>query len=120
MKQLIRCERFLRMNLMVVRAALCSNLDSDEDIRMSESDCEESVDNCYRGALQERSSEFRHFRSPPKSPDINIIDYILDALQRAVQKRSPPLLTPNDLLTALQDSWCARTTSDIKRIHATS
>ncbi|GFS52395.1 hypothetical protein TNCV_4850991 [Trichonephila clavipes] len=29
---------FLRMNRMVV----CSNLDSDEDIKLSESDCEES------------------------------------------------------------------------------
>ncbi|GFV23496.1 transposable element Tcb2 transposase [Trichonephila clavipes] len=56
--------------------------------------------------LQEHSSEFRHFRWPPKSPNIYIIEYIWDALQRAVQKRSPPPLTPIDLWTALQDSWC--------------
>ncbi|GFX74145.1 transposable element tcb2 transposase [Trichonephila clavipes] len=55
--------------------------------------------------LQKHSSEFRHFCWPPKSPDMNIIEYIWDALQRAVQKRSPLTLTP-DLWTALQDSWC--------------
>ncbi|GFV90751.1 HTH_Tnp_Tc3_1 domain-containing protein [Trichonephila clavipes] len=54
--------------------------------------------------LQKHPSEFRGFRRPPKSPDINIIEHILDALQRAVQKRSPPPLTPTDLWTALQDS----------------
>ncbi|GFX91094.1 transposable element tcb2 transposase [Trichonephila clavipes] len=58
--------------------------------------------------LQKHSSEFRHFRWPPKSPDINIIEYIWDALQHAVQKRSPPNppLTLIDLWTARQDSWC--------------
>ncbi|GFU83578.1 transposable element Tcb2 transposase [Trichonephila clavipes] len=47
--------------------------------------------------LQEHSSEFRHFRWPPKSPDMNIIQCIWNALQRAVQKRSPTPLTPTDL-----------------------
>ncbi|GFV19082.1 transposable element tcb2 transposase [Trichonephila clavipes] len=56
--------------------------------------------------LQEHSSEFRHFRWLPKSPDTNIIEPIWDTLQWAVQKRSPPPLTPADLWTALQDSWC--------------
>ncbi|GFQ89595.1 transposable element Tcb2 transposase [Trichonephila clavata] len=42
--------------------------------------------------LQEQSSEFRLFRWSPKSPEMNIIEYIWDALQRAVQKRSPSLL----------------------------
>ncbi|GFX86723.1 HTH_Tnp_Tc3_1 domain-containing protein [Trichonephila clavipes] len=42
--------------------------------------------------LQEHSSEFRHFRWPSKSPDMNIIEYIWDALQHALQRRSPPLL----------------------------
>ncbi|GFX30211.1 transposable element tcb2 transposase [Trichonephila clavipes] len=51
------------------------------------------------------SSEFRHFRWPPKSPDMNIIEHI-DSLQRAIQKSSPPSLTLADLWTALQDSWC--------------
>ncbi|GFW59530.1 transposable element Tcb2 transposase [Trichonephila clavipes] len=37
--------------------------------------------------LQEHSSEFRHFRWPPNSPDVNIIEYIWDALQCAVQRR---------------------------------
>ncbi|GFW68769.1 transposable element tcb2 transposase [Trichonephila clavipes] len=37
---------------------------------------------------------------------MNIIEYIWDAVQRAVQKRSPSPLTPTDLWTALQDSWC--------------
>ncbi|GFU36868.1 hypothetical protein TNCV_3580761 [Trichonephila clavipes] len=31
---------------------------------------------------------------------------IKDSLQGAVQKRSPPPLTPTNLWTALQDSWC--------------
>ncbi|GFV90335.1 transposable element Tcb2 transposase [Trichonephila clavipes] len=53
--------------------------------------------------LQEHSFEFRHFRRPPKSPGMNIVEYIWDALQHAVQKRSPPGLIPTDLWTALQD-----------------
>ncbi|GFX51986.1 transposable element tcb2 transposase [Trichonephila clavipes] len=56
--------------------------------------------------LQVHSSEFRHNRWPPKFSDMNIIEYIWDALQRAVQKRSSSPLTPTDLWTALQDSWC--------------
>ncbi|GFX24975.1 transposable element tcb2 transposase [Trichonephila clavipes] len=52
------------------------------------------------------SAEFRHFHWPPKSLDMNIFEYTWNALQPAVQKRSPPLLTPTDLWTALQDSWC--------------
>ncbi|GFT81536.1 transposable element tcb2 transposase [Trichonephila clavipes] len=54
--------------------------------------------------LQEHSSEFRLSHCPPKFPDMNIIQYICDALQRAVKKRSPPLLTATDLWTVLQDS----------------
>ncbi|GBO27968.1 hypothetical protein AVEN_201141-1 [Araneus ventricosus] len=38
--------------------------------------------------------------------DMNIIEPIWDALQCAVQKRSPPPYTPMDLWTVLQDSWC--------------
>ncbi|PRD32933.1 UNVERIFIED_CONTAM: Transposable element Tcb2 transposase [Trichonephila clavipes] len=56
--------------------------------------------------LQEPFSELRHFLWPPKSPDRNIIEHILNALQRTVQKRSPSHLTPTDLCTALQDLWC--------------
>ncbi|GBO20062.1 hypothetical protein AVEN_159804-1 [Araneus ventricosus] len=56
--------------------------------------------------LQEHSSDFRHFHWPPKSPEMNIIEGIQDALLHAVEKRSPPPRTPVDLLTALQDSWC--------------
>ncbi|GBN39395.1 hypothetical protein AVEN_154332-1 [Araneus ventricosus] len=56
--------------------------------------------------LQEHSSDFRHFHCPPKSPEMNIIEDIRDALLHAVEKRSPPPRTPMDLLTALQDSWC--------------
>ncbi|GBM27770.1 hypothetical protein AVEN_183073-1 [Araneus ventricosus] len=56
--------------------------------------------------LQEHSSDFRHFYWPPKSPKMNIIEDIRDALLHAVEKISPPLRTPMDLLTALQDSWC--------------
>jgi transposase len=57
--------------------------------------------------LQEHSSEFELLRWPPKSPDMNIIEHIWDALQRAVQHRSPSPRTPSQLWTALQDSWCA-------------
>ncbi|GFV50119.1 transposable element Tcb2 transposase [Trichonephila clavipes] len=39
----------------------------------------------------------RHFRWPPKSPNMNVIECIWDALQRATQKRSPSRLTPTDL-----------------------
>ncbi|GBM11595.1 hypothetical protein AVEN_180145-1 [Araneus ventricosus] len=56
--------------------------------------------------LQEHSSDFRHFHWPPKSPEMNIIEDIRDALLHAVEKRSPPPRTSMDLLTALQDSWC--------------
>ena len=37
---------------------------------------------------------------------MNIIEHIWDALQRAVQKRSPPPRTLTDLYTVLQDAWC--------------
>ena len=56
--------------------------------------------------LQKHSSDFIHFLWPPKSPDMNIIEHIWDALQCAVQKRSPPPLTPTHLWTALHDSQC--------------
>ncbi|GBN85236.1 hypothetical protein AVEN_169819-1 [Araneus ventricosus] len=56
--------------------------------------------------LQKHSSDFRHFHRPPKSPEMNIIEDIRDALLHAVVKRYPPTRTPMDLLTALQDSWC--------------
>ncbi|GBO30502.1 hypothetical protein AVEN_255017-1 [Araneus ventricosus] len=52
--------------------------------------------------LQEHSSDF-HW--PPKSPEMNIIEDIRDALLHAVEKSSPPPRTPMDLLTALMDSW---------------
>ncbi|GBN25941.1 hypothetical protein AVEN_273342-1 [Araneus ventricosus] len=48
----------------------------------------------------------RHFHWPPKSPEMNIIEDIRDALLHAVEKRSPPPRTPMDSLTALQGSWC--------------
>lgn len=36
----------------------------------------------------------------------HIIDHIWDALQRAVQKTSPPPRTLTELRRALQDAWC--------------
>ncbi|GBN26651.1 hypothetical protein AVEN_61419-1 [Araneus ventricosus] len=54
--------------------------------------------------LQEQSSDFRHFHWPPKSPGMNIIEDIWDALLNVVEKRSPQPCTSMDLLTALQDS----------------
>ncbi|GBM35766.1 hypothetical protein AVEN_108964-1 [Araneus ventricosus] len=56
--------------------------------------------------LQGHSSDFRQFHWPPKSPEMKIIEDMWNALLHAVEKRSPPPLTPMDLLTALQDSWC--------------
>ncbi|GFV41324.1 transposable element Tcb2 transposase [Trichonephila clavipes] len=55
--------------------------------------------------LKENSSELKHFHWPPKSPDMTIIKYIWDALERGVQKRSPLPLTPADLWTVLQHAW---------------
>ncbi|GBM90391.1 hypothetical protein AVEN_222576-1 [Araneus ventricosus] len=52
--------------------------------------------------LQEHSSDFRHFHWPPKSPEMNIIEDIRDA----VENRSPPPRTPMDLWTVLKDEWC--------------
>ncbi|GBM93432.1 hypothetical protein AVEN_268472-1 [Araneus ventricosus] len=63
------------------------------------------VESCYQVAPG-TSSDFRLFHWPPKSPDMNIIDDIWDALLHAVDKRSPPPRISMDLLTALQDSWC--------------
>ncbi|GBM60321.1 hypothetical protein AVEN_108108-1 [Araneus ventricosus] len=56
--------------------------------------------------LQEHSSDFRHFHWPPKSPEMNIIEDIRDALLHAVENRSPPSRTPMDLWTVLKDDWC--------------
>ncbi|GBL92452.1 hypothetical protein AVEN_182401-1 [Araneus ventricosus] len=48
----------------------------------------------------------RHFHWPPKSPEMNIIEDIRDALLHAVENRSPPPRTPMDLWTVLKDEWC--------------
>ncbi|GBM57122.1 hypothetical protein AVEN_237367-1 [Araneus ventricosus] len=56
--------------------------------------------------IQEHSSDFRQFYWPPKSPEMNLIEDIQDALLHAVENRSPPPRTLMDLWTALQDSWC--------------
>ncbi|GBM09538.1 hypothetical protein AVEN_100445-1 [Araneus ventricosus] len=66
--------------------------------------------------LQEHSSVFRYFHCSPKSPYMNIIEYIWDALLHVVEKRSPPPSTPMDLLTALQDSWCEFPTGYLKTL----
>ncbi|GBM02367.1 hypothetical protein AVEN_137759-1 [Araneus ventricosus] len=52
--------------------------------------------------LQEHSSDFRHFHWPPKSPDINIIEYIWHALLHVVEKRSPSHRTSMVLLISLR------------------
>ncbi|GBN53801.1 hypothetical protein AVEN_237892-1 [Araneus ventricosus] len=70
--------------------------------------CETHASRVATKWLQEHSSDFRHCHWPPKSPDMNIIEDIRDALLHAVEKRSPPPRTPMDLLTALQDSWCEK------------
>ena len=60
--------------------------------------------------IQEHSSEFRSLSWPPNSPDMNILEHICDALQRAVLRRSPPPRTHMALWTALQESWCELST----------
>ncbi|GBL74422.1 hypothetical protein AVEN_44381-1 [Araneus ventricosus] len=57
---------------------------------------------CQQGTVQSGGASVM----PPKSPKMNIIEDIWDALQHVFEKRSPPPHTPMDLLTALQDSWC--------------
>ena len=71
--------------------------------------------------LQEHSSDFRHFCWPLKSPDMNIIEHIWDALQRAVQISTPSysygfMDSPAGFMVSITSS----TTSDISRVHATS
>ncbi|GBO24775.1 hypothetical protein AVEN_88793-1 [Araneus ventricosus] len=66
--------------------------------------------------LQEHSSDFRHFHCPPISPDMNIIELICVALQCPVQKRSSSPRTPMNLRTALQDSWCAKSTGYLQTL----
>ncbi|GFU36800.1 transposable element Tcb2 transposase [Trichonephila clavipes] len=68
--------------------------------------CQQGTVQAGGGSVMEYSSEFRHFRWPPKFPDMNVIGHICDAFQRAIQKRSTYPLTPTDLWTTLQDSWC--------------
>ncbi|GBM00383.1 hypothetical protein AVEN_179200-1 [Araneus ventricosus] len=63
------------------------------------------VESCYQVA-PEHSSDFRHFHWPRKSPEMNIIEDIRDALLHAVENRSPPPRTPMDLWTILKDEWC--------------
>ncbi|GBM95852.1 hypothetical protein AVEN_31739-1 [Araneus ventricosus] len=41
---------------------------------------------------------------PPKSPEMNIIEDIRDALLHAVENRSAPPRTP--MWTVLKDEWC--------------
>ncbi|GFV02542.1 transposable element tcb2 transposase [Trichonephila clavipes] len=80
-----------------------SNVHSEEFEEFQQDNATPHTSKILTEWLQDHSSKFRHFRWPLKSPDVNIIEYIWNALQRAVQDISPPPLT--DLLTALQDSW---------------
>ncbi|GBN36164.1 hypothetical protein AVEN_162048-1 [Araneus ventricosus] len=56
--------------------------------------------------FHEHSSDFRHFYWPPKSPEMNNIEVIRDALLHALENRSPPPRRPMDLWTVLKDEWC--------------
>ncbi|GBM24270.1 hypothetical protein AVEN_22596-1 [Araneus ventricosus] len=53
--------------------------------------------------LQKHSFDFRHFHWPPKSPEMNIIEDIRDALLHAVENGYPPPRTPMDLWTVLKN-----------------
>ncbi|GBN64354.1 hypothetical protein AVEN_99544-1 [Araneus ventricosus] len=56
--------------------------------------------------LQEHTSDFKHFHWSHKSPEMNVIQDIRDALLHAVENRSLPPRTPMDLWTVLKDEWC--------------
>ncbi|GFX50772.1 transposable element Tcb2 transposase [Trichonephila clavipes] len=87
---------------------MCSWRDMEPPIRLDTTPTGDSVQ-LQQKRLQEYSSEFRHFRWPPKFQDMTIIEHIWDALQRAVRKRFSPPLTSTDL-------W----TDSLNRISATS
>ncbi|GFT78346.1 transposable element tcb2 transposase [Trichonephila clavipes] len=76
------------------------------DTNLTAEQCDTHTSRIATEWLQEHSFEFRHFRWSPKYPDMNIVELIWNTLQRAVQKKYPPPLTPTGLWTALQDSWC--------------
>ncbi|GBM45006.1 hypothetical protein AVEN_225751-1 [Araneus ventricosus] len=61
---------------------------------------------CYGTPDTSRDDSDRHFHWPPKSPEMNVIEDIRDALLHAVENRYPPPLTPMDLWTVLKDEWC--------------
>ena len=42
---------------------------------------------------------------PSKSPDLNPIEHLWDALDRRVRQRQPPLQSLQQLVNALQDEW---------------
>ncbi|GFX27402.1 transposable element Tcb2 transposase [Trichonephila clavipes] len=64
-----------------------------------------SVMNCYRVAPGElNSSEFRHFRWPPKSPDMNLLNIYGMPCNMLFRRDLSSPLTPTNLWTALQDS----------------
>ncbi|GBM12708.1 hypothetical protein AVEN_9538-1 [Araneus ventricosus] len=55
-------------------------------------------------SLQKHSTDFRHFHCPPKSPDMNIIEDIWDALLHLVEKRSPPPRTSTQIARKFAES----------------
>ncbi|GFY24913.1 uncharacterized protein TNCV_2691041 [Trichonephila clavipes] len=59
-----------------------------------------------RFKLNRADGRLRTLPLASKTPDMSIIEHICHALERVVQKISPPLLTPADLWTALQYSRC--------------
>ncbi|GBN75748.1 hypothetical protein AVEN_122910-1 [Araneus ventricosus] len=63
-----------------------------------------------------RDDSDRHFHWPPKSPEMNIIENIRDALLHAVENRSPPPRTPMDLWTVLKDEWCELPPRDLQTL----
>ncbi|GFR19908.1 hypothetical protein TNCT_623251 [Trichonephila clavata] len=67
-------------------------------ITMRHPTCPELLQSGCRSTLLSLDTSADH-----QIPDMNVIEYIWDALQRAVQQRSP-LLTSTDLRTTLKDS----------------
>ncbi|GBO09083.1 hypothetical protein AVEN_235992-1 [Araneus ventricosus] len=69
--------------------------------------------------LQEHSSDFRHFRWPPKSSDMNIIEHIWDCCSEEISFPSYSygfMDSPSGFMVSITSS----TTSDISRFHSTS
>lgn len=79
------------------------------------------AETCYHVTL-EQSSDFNHYRWPPKSPDMYITEYIWDILQCTAQKTSPfpSTLLYRDCRAGFMMRIASQISSDIIWVYATS